>query len=462
LAGPGEHSIYRTETGGPPWQPFDASFDGGLAGGSVNVLRIEPESPHRVWAGNDYGVYVHGSVHAPGDSWAKSFGLPNVAVYDLELSADGDRIYAATHGRGVWVIATEAKADAYFEDCCGYIDLYDPQPLVGVSAFGFEPLKACTVSLFEGERLCGSSGLDADGAVLSSDEDGFLVAAKAGYYAAHRRAWLCRGGECAGGVDPQRCALTEVELRCGEKTARRAVARAAEGQDPPSARLALGKAAASGRLGLAAVLARGGGQSRELCRVEVSYGRDEPPASILGRAAEAIGAEPRCQAEGVEARVEAGEVGSAEDEGPTPPRLSLAAPGATGLGLLAEATAGAGLASALEGRLGLSPARRIVPRLTVAGRASGGAVTVTERSGLGACRRTVATEPGADAAQVALAIEAALLARPTGGPEERSCGPEANPRDVVRSGASLFFGAAGTLAVESTDGGLSITLGGSR
>src|SRR5207344_1325215 len=112
FTGFGQHSIYSTESAGASWNPFDAG-DPDVASGPVNVLHVETKAPHRMWAGADDGVYSRLDP-GPGRRWARtSPGLPNVAVYDFDVSADGQRIYAATHGRGVWTMSTSPWPKIY-------------------------------------------------------------------------------------------------------------------------------------------------------------------------------------------------------------------------------------------------------------------------------------------------------------------------------------------------------------
>jgi hypothetical protein len=57
-----------------------------------------------IYAGTDWGVLMQ-PAHKPGLArhWVTTPGLPPVAVYGLTLNASGNRLYAATHGRGWYV-----------------------------------------------------------------------------------------------------------------------------------------------------------------------------------------------------------------------------------------------------------------------------------------------------------------------------------------------------------------------
>jgi hypothetical protein len=57
-----------------------------------------------LFAGTDWGVVqlVKGTT-----TWVATSGMPTVAVWGLTASADGKKVYAATHGRGAYVVSTK-------------------------------------------------------------------------------------------------------------------------------------------------------------------------------------------------------------------------------------------------------------------------------------------------------------------------------------------------------------------
>jgi photosystem II stability/assembly factor-like uncharacterized protein len=66
---------------------------------SVNVLLINQSS---LYAGLDSGLY---ETTIGSNSWSVvASGLPNAAVVDMTISANGT-LYAATHGRGIWAVS---------------------------------------------------------------------------------------------------------------------------------------------------------------------------------------------------------------------------------------------------------------------------------------------------------------------------------------------------------------------
>ncbi|HEX4959693.1 MAG TPA: hypothetical protein VF173_02555 [Thermoanaerobaculia bacterium] len=469
FAGFGTHSLYRSTNAGTSWGALDDSILGDFAGASVNTLVIQPASPYPVWAGTDTGVYSRDDADSSVAIWYKSKGLPNVAVYGLELAKDGKSLYAGTHGRGVWwlsLLPDLTIPDFWEAACCGYFDPYVPAPYVGVSVAGFDPGERCSMSLYDtGGRLCSTATVDADGGTLATDAHGFLVSSKEGYYTNRKVSWACYGGACAGGVDFSRCTVGEVEVDCGRRTARSAVRTPQETKEASSTLLSFTSLGKEGSFTLTPTLKKNGGLSTALCSVSLAYASGDDDERVLTRAADAITSDRRCQDAGVRATVTGSSAaGGHEDDGPKPFRLSLSAPEQIGVQLVTEVT-GNGIASFAVGSYGVPrQGSRVVPRVALAGRARGGRVEVTETSSLGTCTFGVDTVEGDAPETVAAGIQRAFLDRPDTSVFQlgSGCPARQNARDVNLQGAVLQFALGRQVAVNSTDSGLSFTLGSER
>jgi hypothetical protein len=90
--------VFRSDDGGSTWTDLQAN----LPDIPVNALWFDPRHEGReLLVGTDIGVFR--SVDG-GSSWLPfNRGLPPVIVHDFDLGPDG-RLYAATHGRGVYAI----------------------------------------------------------------------------------------------------------------------------------------------------------------------------------------------------------------------------------------------------------------------------------------------------------------------------------------------------------------------
>ncbi len=87
-----EKVIYSSD-GGNTWTIFSA----GLPYIPMNCIEFDPLT-QGVYVGTDIGIYYSDATFS---SWQPFFnGLPNVMVYELEVS--GNKLRAATYGRGVW------------------------------------------------------------------------------------------------------------------------------------------------------------------------------------------------------------------------------------------------------------------------------------------------------------------------------------------------------------------------
>lgn len=88
--------VYKTTDFGASW--FNAT--GNLPNIPVNSLLLAPSRPDAIFAGTDLGVFT---TTDGGTNWFRDgLSLPNVAVFDMDYRASDDRIFAHTHGRGVF------------------------------------------------------------------------------------------------------------------------------------------------------------------------------------------------------------------------------------------------------------------------------------------------------------------------------------------------------------------------
>ncbi len=88
--------IYKTENFGQSWTNISAN----LPNIPVNCLVINPENTNNIYLGTDLGVF---STENDGASWTQdNNGLANVSVQDLDYRSSDKKIFAFTHGRGMY------------------------------------------------------------------------------------------------------------------------------------------------------------------------------------------------------------------------------------------------------------------------------------------------------------------------------------------------------------------------
>ena len=99
IQGAGVGHVFESKDGGATF----TDITGNLPDSPVTDLLITPSG--KLVVGTDVGVF-DGSEASPG-SWARyGGGLPNSIIDDLSFGSTGTYIIAATHGRGLWKIAT--------------------------------------------------------------------------------------------------------------------------------------------------------------------------------------------------------------------------------------------------------------------------------------------------------------------------------------------------------------------
>jgi hypothetical protein len=203
---------------------------------------------------------------------------------------------------------------------------------------------------------------------------------------------------------------------------------------------------------------------RSLCSVAVHAQASDGPEAILHRTADAVNRSTHCSAAGVFASVDEGRAGEGEDEFRRRPRLRLASKGLVG----AQLVTSLGLAPGESTNRCFALSHLGIPMLgqlqtmslqlsTAAAGASGGELTLFERSGLGECSITMPTSAGQSAEELAVALAAAFRQPGIPGPHP-DCPSEHNPRDVTRLGSSVLSVAASNLEVCSADAGVGFAL----
>src|SRR5437764_4523100 len=90
--GPGQH-VFKSTDGGANWTDISQSL---INFPCSSILRLGRD----IVVGTDVGVFVSTDE---GASWTYVFGLPIVAIDQIFLNRSGSKLFAATHGRGMWV-----------------------------------------------------------------------------------------------------------------------------------------------------------------------------------------------------------------------------------------------------------------------------------------------------------------------------------------------------------------------
>jgi photosystem II stability/assembly factor-like uncharacterized protein len=96
--------LFKSADYGRTWTSIAAN----LPGGPTNVIREDTKKNGVLYCGTDLGAYV---TTDGAKTWnILGGGLPNVAVWDLQIHPRDNMIVIATNGRGMWVIDDAAPA----------------------------------------------------------------------------------------------------------------------------------------------------------------------------------------------------------------------------------------------------------------------------------------------------------------------------------------------------------------
>src|SRR5439155_10335188 len=104
---------YKSWDGGASWTGIDAGAGGdtGLPDIPVFSLIVDPQNTSNLYLGTDIGVFV--SING-GGTWARDdnpFANAVTETLALDRSAGQSRLYAFTHGRGVWRVTLPGSGD---------------------------------------------------------------------------------------------------------------------------------------------------------------------------------------------------------------------------------------------------------------------------------------------------------------------------------------------------------------
>ena len=487
--GSGAH-VFKTTNRGASW----AAVSNGLPAIPANTITLESSS--RLWVGTDDGVYK--SVDG-GGSWTRfGFGLPHAPVYEISIDRTRARLYAATHGRGVYILTRPFLSN--FE---GWVnnDIWDI-PVYGNGFVGSVSNPAgstCTMQIIQRDgAVCSSSTTDVMGGTISFDSSGQLVTSKGGFYNGKPVAWACFNGRCIGGktiaaCNPPSNPIASVVVSCGLEVGIDSILGCPAQANPPSSILGLsgmpgGGGGGGGGGGSPTAIAapgvdeglmpgpvsfdlipsvQGRTGTRALCTTNVSLKAGDDPLTALLTARDAVNSNSGCQQNGVSALVrgippEPNQ--GLEDLLVSPPVFGLSAPTVVGGQLFTAVRAAPGAATGVcfsVSDIG-SPLQNQIAVMKVefetsSGGAAGGDLTVTERSSLGSCSVKVRTNPGDTAAQIATAVANAFQA--PGVPGSAMCPAIQNPRDITVEGSGIVSVLASELRVCNDDSGLGFFVG---
>jgi hypothetical protein len=77
-----------------------------------NAIVLDPSNPNILYVGTDIGIWKSTNAAASWTHVGPESGIPNVAVFDLEISPGAGRLIAFTHGRGAFALLSPPMVKA--------------------------------------------------------------------------------------------------------------------------------------------------------------------------------------------------------------------------------------------------------------------------------------------------------------------------------------------------------------
>lgn len=115
LSGFGGGHVFRSDDAGATWTNISAN----LPDVPVNELLIDPDNVKGLYAATDVGVFFSPN---DGEEWVPyGTGLPNVAVFDMDIHLTRRVLRAGTHGRSIWEVPLSNDAGGITSPTAGSI-----------------------------------------------------------------------------------------------------------------------------------------------------------------------------------------------------------------------------------------------------------------------------------------------------------------------------------------------------
>jgi hypothetical protein len=445
--------VWETTSRGASW----AATSNGLVDAPANVVRFDSIGTPRL--GTDIGLYTFDTTTT---TWTREQTLPFVPVVDIAAWSTGtgtQRLYAATHGRGAWVLA---------QPTVGTLEGWANNAIWDVPVFGYgftnttgNPV-SCTISLVQQSgAVCASGGTDVSrnnfgpGGTIQVDTNGALQTtqpAPASTWDNKPVAWACNQGHCLNGTPIANCNkdavgnqdfLSSVIVDCGvagKGTAR--ILGAPTLGNPPGTALLFDPPPDAPPAPLpptwtfeALVSLTTSTGSSLVCRAPVTVNQGAPDDQIVTATATAINGSPECAGAGVIATAVVTDVSTGEDPGSLPPNVQVKITNTSGSQLFVTFRSAPGGATGLcfnMGGLGNPTLHQTAIMQSVvqtaATGAAGGTIRIAEGTDIGVCLRDVPTTAGMTADQVAAAVGQAFTSITKPGPV--ACLARNNPLDV--------------------------------
>jgi hypothetical protein len=216
--------IWRTINSGESWRFFNEGLPNNVP---LKVVRVKPDENNILYLGTDEGVYRRDlfDLFPIGFSYWSFYGykhgMPSVPVYAIDFDTINKIAYAATHGRGTYMLANEPI-------------IYSPiiifsssgEKLLYIFGHGFQKrnVSKCSIAyLDKAGKVIARTSSDARGGVLDINEMGRLVSINKNKFGSTTMVVPCMEGDCLEvsepGISLTKSEIVQIEVSYGDQRA---------------------------------------------------------------------------------------------------------------------------------------------------------------------------------------------------------------------------------------------------
>ncbi|MFW9941596.1 MAG: WD40/YVTN/BNR-like repeat-containing protein [Candidatus Thorarchaeota archaeon] len=471
-------NIWRTKDRGESWEPFSEGLPNNLP---IKVVRVKPDQRNVIYIGTDNGVYRRNQKGTLeifclrfGTSWypyGPELGLPNVPVYDIDFDPANNLIYAATHGRGMYMLTDEPVIYTYI--------VFGGGKLQGIYLFGhafhYSYNSPCFISyLTKDGKYIASTNVDSRGGTISVNEVGRLVSINKDRFHTTTMVIPCMERDCIKGIKSGISIIDEdlaqVEVSAGKYKVKTDIKfHPSISCNPSSTLFKVRKLSneSNGKVYLKAIAVNDTVSqiSKKAALASAEIIKQDTDLAILERLAKNFNKAQNKEDTGYWASVFLGkkEEKIGEDVPDIKPFITLKNEKIKAMqifiGFRADPGEANGLAFDLES-IGLFVKGELIQVQIIFSTyfegASGGEITLVQRTPVGICRVSIETEQGQSAEQIARNLFNAYMNLPF--PENRQCESRYNSYDLKLLNNSIITSSALGISVEVKDHGIGVSV----
>lgn len=465
--------VWRTQNRGASWEPFSEELPSNLP---IKVIRVKPDENTVLYLGTDRGIYIRDLLRHPpfgNSNWCPygyDHGMPSVPVYAIDFDTPNRLVYAATHGRGTYMLSEKPVVYPIIRfGSSGERQLY----LFGYGFHKNNTSKCSIAYLDKSGKVKARTFSDARGGVLDVNEMGRLVSINTSTFGTTTMVVPCMEGDCLEdselGIPLAKSEIAQIEITYGEQ---RVIANikphATIQENPPSTFFKVRKLTdkSVGRVYMSAIAVSGTQKRfREEITATVHIGPEDADSAISQHLVKSFNSASLNSSAGYLAAVQIpkGSDRKKEDAFVPKPFISLKNKELEAMQIFTAYKAYPGEANGFAfdiESIGLRMWNEMIPVkvtfVTTVEGAQGGSLTFAQRTPAGVCKFKLKTFRGQSSEQIATDLHNALVKMPY--PGTMDCESRHNSFDLQLQKSSIITSSAIGLSIEIEDPGIGVTV----